>query len=268
LRSLVADYEVIQALPSTVAGQVRFLCRPPVRLGLDATPVEVTELAIDATGWRELADGVSRLAGVRSANVVRLFEVGPDLDPDGAGVYLVTEWAPGGSTDDPTEPLDSSGRIRAVAQAAQGAHALHEAGVAHGSINRGSILLAERGAVLGIPALGRPPGTVTTMRSWRDLVALDPALLRGEEPSRSSDIWALAATLHGLLSDTPLYPDIDDDPDVTAVQRILFTRPEVDPRLPADVGAILVACLADDPAERVQTAADLSERLLASEAGR
>jgi hypothetical protein len=73
----------------------------------------------------------------------------------------------------------------------------------------------------------------------------------------------LAATLHGLLSSRPLYPGIDEDPIVTAVQRILFTRPEVDAALPAEVAENLAACLADDPGERTLSADELADRLSA-----
>jgi eukaryotic-like serine/threonine-protein kinase len=261
LRSSVADYEVIRGLPANGVGQARYLCRPPERLGVD-DPVMITELAVDAAGWRELAAQLSRLAGVGSDRLLTLYEVGPDLDAQGAGVYLVYEAAPGGSADDPAYPLDGVGRVRAVAEAARGAHALHEAGIVHGSVGSGSIFLTPRGAVLGPPTFGRPPGEVARMRDWQSLVLLDPALLRGEDPSRSSDLWALAATLHGLLSPRPLYPGIASDPAVTAVQRVLFTRPEIDPALPADVADTLVVFLADDPGERPLTAEDLANRLL------
>ena len=148
-----------------------------------------------------------------------------------------------------------------MAEAARGAHAMHEAGLAHGSIDGRAILFTGRGAVLGPPILGRPVGEVARMQSWRDVVGVDPALLRGEEPSRSSDIWALAATLHGLLSTTPLYPGIVDDPGVTALQRIIFTRPQVDPNLPAEVVETVSACLAEDPDERPLTANEFADRL-------
>jgi serine/threonine protein kinase len=266
LRSSVADYEVIRALPATGTGQARYLCRAPDRLFLDGDLVWMTELGVDASGWRELAMHLSRVAGVKSDHLLTLIEVGPDLDPDGAGVYLVSESAPGGSLDDPADPLDDAGRIRAVAEAARGAHALHEAGIAHGAIDGRSILLTARGAVLGPPALGGPPGAVARMHDWRDVAVLDPALLRGEHPSRSSDVWALAATLHGLLSTRPLYPDVDDDPRVTAVQRILFTRPEIDAALPSGLVETLSACLADDPGERLLSADELADRLAAVEA--
>jgi serine/threonine protein kinase len=228
----------------------------------------VTELAVDASGWRELAGNLSRLAGVESAHLLHLIEVGPDLDPEGAGVYLVLEAAPGGSLGDPAASIDSGGRVRAVAEAARGAHMLHESGIAHGSIDRRSIFFTPRGAALGPPALGGPPGAVARMTSWRDVAVLDPSLLRGEGPSRSSDIWALAATLHDQLSPKPLYPGIDEDPPVTAIQRVLFTRPEIDRDLPAGVADSLAACLADDPGERILSAGELADRLLAVEVAR
>jgi serine/threonine protein kinase len=261
LRSSVADYRVIQALPPTGAGQARYLCQSPERLDLDGAPVMLTELAVDAAGWRELTGNVSRFAGVESTHLLKFLEVGPDLDPAGAGVYLVSEAAPGGSIGDPTEPLDPSAVIRAIANAARGAHALHQSGIAHGAIDHRSILLTRRGAALGPPNLGGPRGIVGRVADWRDVVVLEPSLLRGEDASRSSDIWALAATLHGLLSAKPLYPGIDEDPSVTAVQRVLFTRPEVDPSLPAGIAESLAACLADDPGERILSADELAHRL-------
>jgi eukaryotic-like serine/threonine-protein kinase len=260
LRPSIADYEVIRTLPLTGAGQARYLCRPPERLGVDNL-VMVTELAVDAAGWRDLTGQLSRLAGVASDRLLTLYEVGPDLDAQGAGVYLVSEAAPGGTAADPADRFDQAARVRAVTDAARGAHALHEAGMVHGSISSSSIFLTPRGAVLGSPTLGRPAGEVALLRDWQSVVLLDPSLLRGEEPSRSSDIWALAATLHGLLSSRPLYPAIAGDPGVTAVQRVLFTRPEIDGSLPAGVADALSVFLADDPGARPLSAEDFADRL-------
>ena len=63
MRSSVADYRVVEALPTTGTGQARYLCRAPERLELDEPTVMVTELAVDASGWRELIGNLSRLAG-------------------------------------------------------------------------------------------------------------------------------------------------------------------------------------------------------------
>ena len=114
MRSSVADYQVIRALPSTGAGQARYFCHPPERLDLDGTQVMITELAVDASGWRDLAVTLSRLSGVGSPHLLALIEVGPDLDPDGSGVYLVSESTPGGSLAHPSTRLDPAAQMRAV----------------------------------------------------------------------------------------------------------------------------------------------------------
>jgi serine/threonine protein kinase len=135
---------------------------------------------------------------------------------------------------------------------------LHEAGLTHGQICAENILTTARGPVLAPPVLDAPGGLITRSLGWRNLVTIDPDLLRGEAPSRSSDVWALGATLHGLLSPQPLYPGIERDPTVTAVQRMLFARPEVDAALPGRLGDAVAACVNSDPAVRPQTAEELA----------
>jgi serine/threonine protein kinase len=260
LRSSVADYEVIAELPS-VGGGARYLCRTPDRLELSTATVMVTEVAVDAAGWQALTERLTRYSAVSSDRVMSLIEVGPDLDPIGAGVYLATESAPGGWLSDPVEDLDGPSRVQAVGQVAAGLHALHESGVAHGGITARAVVLTGRGAVLAPPPLDLPVGALTRVGAWRDLVTLDPDLLSGEESSRSSDVWALGATLHIALSDRPLYPGIEKDAAVTAIQRILYTRPEIDPDISPDVADVIRSCLEPDPAARPTTAEELADRL-------
>jgi eukaryotic-like serine/threonine-protein kinase len=260
LRSSVADYEVISALsgPDT---KPRYLCRRPDRLESDGDQVMVTELGVDAAGRQTINDYLIRFAAVDSDRLLAVIEVGPDPDTADAGVYLATETAPGGWLSSVSETMPISDRVRAVADAARGAHALHEAGLAHGAINSKAIVLSERGGLLSPPPLDLPPGALTRMLDWRDVITLDPNLLGGEESSRSSDIWALGATLHVVLSERSLYPGIETDPPVTAVQRILFSRPEVDPELAPEVAVLIRSCLEPDPAARPTTAEEVADRL-------
>ncbi|MGH9055219.1 MAG: hypothetical protein ACRDYY_05050 [Acidimicrobiales bacterium] len=265
MRSSVADFRVIETVPSARHGATRFLCEPPARLGFHDRQVMVTEVNVDPQGWRPAVLELSRVAAVESPGLLELIEVGPDVAPAGRGVYLASEAAPLGTLAAPTAPTGEADRLRAFARAARAAHALHQAGIAHGAIGTWDIFLTERGAVLGPPPTGASVGVVTRVRDWRDVAVLDPDLLRGVRPSRASDIWALAASLHGALSERPLYGGMANDEPVTAVQRVLFTRPEVDPALPDGLRATLAACFDPDPAERPPTAADLAERLEALE---
>ena len=258
----MADYEVL----SPVIGpdrKRRYLCRPPDRLELeyDRDQVMITEIPVDAAGRQTLDDFLARFAAVGSDRLLSVIEVGPDPDAAGTVVYLVTETAPGGWLSEVAGSMSVPDRIRAVADAARGAHALHESGLAHGAISDRAVVLSDRGGLLSPPPLDLPAGAVTRMRDWRDVITLDPNLLGGEESSRSSDIWALGATLHVTLSERPLYTGIEADPPVTAVQRIIFSQPEVDVELPPDLAGLIRSCLEPDPAARPSTAEEVADRL-------
>lgn len=284
MRASIADYKVRE--PWARAG--RYVCEPPDRLNRPG-PVMVFELGVDAEGWPQLCDHLVRLASV--SGMLEVIEVGPDLET--GGVFLVTEPAvpawpmpsstvqaesgkPGphigqrpdlGETAGVGEAPGLGEVIDAVVAAARCLHDLHEAGLTHGAVHRDAFLRTGRGTVLDLPVLDGPPGQVTRTGSWVQLVATSPELLAGEPPSRSSDVWALGASLHTLLSPEPLFVGVDRDEPVTAVQRIMFTRPEMDRSLPAAVSQVIRECLAADPADRPADAAAVADRLTASRLG-
>lgn len=255
MRVSIADYEVVAPWGRSTG---RYVCRPPDRLARDEA-VMVSELAVDAEGWQQLCDQLIRLASAPGGGLLELIEVGPDLAT--GGVFLVTENPEGGTMAEPEEPGDERRRLDAVAAAARAAHSLHEAGLAHGAISPRSLLLTARGPVLDVPRLDSPPGRLLQVGAWPELVTVDPELLGGEAPSRGTDIWSLGATLHTLLTDRPLFPGIEEDEPVTAVQRVMLTRPEPDPALPSAVRELVEGCLAADPADRPTTARAVAERL-------
>jgi serine/threonine protein kinase len=267
VRSSIADFEVIETLAPTAEGRARYICQAPERMA-GVKRVMITEVEVDASGWNALVEKLTRWSTVPADGLLKLLEAGPDLDPAGARVYLASEYPSGGRLGDPSSPLDLPARVEAVAAAARGAHALHEAGMAHGGINLNTVVLTARGPVLAPPPVDRRAGLVTRISDWHEFVTLDPDLLCGEAPSRSSDIWALGVTLHLTASARPLFDGIDADPPVTAVQRLLFTRPEIDPDLHPELAQTVAACLNPDPDARPATAAEVSDRLLAAEVAR
>jgi serine/threonine protein kinase len=256
-RSAVADYELGEAF-----APLCYRARPPERLGLPSEAnVLVWELGVDAPGWAELRTELSRFAAVDSPNLLRLVEAGPDLDPAGGGAYLVSEDPSGGTLESPAQRLRISEQISAVADAARGAHALHEAGIAHGSIRADNIFLSDRGGLLGPPRPAGPPGAVVRADRWQTLDGLDPDLVRGGSASRGSDVWALAATLHRVCSGASLYSGLETEQPVTAVQKVLFGVPTIHASIPPDLAEVLEACFDRDPSRRPATALELAERL-------
>ena len=212
----------------------------------------VTELSVDAEGWKQLCDWLVLLTAAPGDGLIESIEVGPDLQT--GRVFLVTEAAPLGTLARPDRPLGRDRRLAAVEAAARAAHALHEVGLAHGNIHPGAVALTARGPVLDVPRLDAPAGEVICIEGWAGVECIDPDLLRGEPPSRASDIWALGATLHQALSERPLFAGIEDDEPVTAVQRVMLSRPEPDPDIGPGIRDLITACLATDPADRPPTA--------------
>lgn len=271
MRSSIGDYEVMETVEGWPAGSA-YLCRPPARLKVEG-PVVLTELLAGPGEWSVVAENVVRWAATDCEDALLLFEAGPD--PAGAGGYLATEPAPGGALSDPAAPADAALRVNAVAAAARAAHAHHQTGLPHGHIRPSAILLTDRGPMLAPPPFNAPTGAViggwpktgpavrAAMGGTRpsDLAAVDPDMFRGERPSRASDIWSLGATLHMALSDRELYPGIGGDEMVTAVQRVLFTRPEIDPSLPGPLRNLVERCLEPDRAARPESALEVATLL-------
>jgi serine/threonine-protein kinase len=264
LRSSIADYEVMEMLSGPVDRPRRFRCRAPQRLGCN-DPVEVVEVEVPPGRFTQWSDLLVRISGADPDGRRQILEAGPD--PDGLGAFVSMEGAPGGSLADasPAPVVPAADGAAAVAGAARGAHGLHEVGLAHGSIGPGSIFRTRRGPVLGPPRLDLPDGFATGASTWAELQCVDPDLLRGEAPSRSSDIWSLGATLHLVLTGRPLYPGLDQDQPVTAVQRVMFTRPELDPSLDQGIRDLIARCLDPDPSRRPVTAAEVARMLTDTE---
>ena len=92
---------------------------------------------------------------------------------------------------------------------------------------------------------------------------LDPAVIRGEMPSRATDIYALGATLHRALSGTSLYGELPSNNTMLAMRKVLSHEPELSASLPPGAREVIAAAINPDPAARPATAAELADRIAA-----
>jgi serine/threonine protein kinase len=108
-----------------------------------------------------------------------------------------------------------------------------------------------------------PGGTLTHMC---------PQQLDDHPPCATDDIYAVGAMLYEFLTGRPPFHsgDIEDQvrnaPPVPIHHRLLelhFSNP-----VPADVGSLIMACLAKDPAKRPQTARAVAEWMRAAGSGK
>ena len=261
----VGDYVFVRPLGRGGRGGL-FLAVPPSRLGLDVEYVAV-KLFTGATSddaFRRAARELRAVAAANSPYLVKIYDAGQD----NGRLFYCMDYFPEGALAKPTHPLTRDGVVHAVAQAARGAHALHEVGVVHQGIKPRNILLGHDHAYLSDLGVVQPiaPGQSVTSLSTGlgDLEYLDPSILTGGRGTRATDIWSLAATLHFGLTGMPIYNDLPSG-SLLAIRTVLTQRPKLSPTLRPDEAEAIWSCLDEDPAGRPPTAlafAELIEGLL------
>jgi serine/threonine protein kinase len=125
------------------------------------------------------------------------------------------------------------------------------------------VLVTDEGGKLSDLGLARvltPGVTLTGMAGAASVEYLDPALLRGERPSRATEVFALGATLHRALTGHGLYGELRENEPLLAIRKVMASQPTIAPGLSDEEAALIRACLAP-PGERPATALEVAERL-------
>jgi serine/threonine protein kinase len=159
--------------------------------------------------------------------------------------------------------------VELMRQAAQAAHALHEAGVIHRDIKPDNIVVTADGAQailmdLGLARLAdEEEGRVTRTRQFVGTLryASPQQVLAAGRLDRRTDVYSLGATLWELLALRPLYGATEETPTPELMERVQRQEPErlrsVNRTVGRDLEAIAHKCLEKDPARRYGTAAEL-----------
>ncbi|HJT77195.1 MAG TPA: protein kinase, partial [Gemmataceae bacterium] len=205
----------------------------------------------------------------------------------GSAVRTETTDTPGAAdavrTADPTRPASAGSRptgwghiarvVEVVRQAAEAAHALHEAGVIHRDIKPGNVLLAADGGHAVLMDLGlaqladEAEGRLTRTRQFVGTLryASPEQVLAADRLDRRADVYSLGATLWELLTLRPMFGADDGMRTPDLMLKIQTTDPERvrkhNPRVPADLEAIVLKCLAKERERRYATAAELAADL-------
>ena len=257
----IADYQFVRVLGKGNHG-VFYLANRPERLRIDANLVAVKVLtgSNSQDTFRRATRELAAFAAVRSPYLVTLYDAGQQGDD----LYYSMEYLELGSLGDAAGSVPPRVALKAVADAARAADALHEAGIAHNDIKPGNVMLHDGGAKLsdlGLSQLLTPGLTITGLGSAGSVEYLDPAIIRGEMPSRATDIFALGATLHRVLAGTGLYGDLPSDNTMVAMRRVLGHAPVISDKLPDDVRGVIGSAIDPNPAGRPNTAAELADRI-------
>jgi len=257
----IADYDVVQQVGEGTQGVI-WLARPPARLGIADETVAVKTLNQTATDaeFGRLVEQLRIYASISSPELHRLYDVGRQ----GTIIYFAGEYMPSGSLARPARPFSRVDVLLALADACRGAHVLHEAGLPHRAIRPGNVVLDDHGAKLsdlGVSQLLNPGQTITGAAQMGAIEYLSPEVIQGRPASRASDIWALGATLHRVLTGISIYPNLPTNSLVEALRFLLNENPVMGDALRNGERHIIESVVATDPADRPKTAAQLAEAI-------
>src|SRR5687768_14765496 len=264
---VIGHYEIGRLLGA--GGMGRVYAARDTELGREvALKIATVESEEAQSKLRREAQHASRLS---HPHICHIYEVGR---ADGR-VYVVMELVPGRSLAEVIRegPLSSANaRLYGLEIADALAHA-HEQGVTHGDLKSTNVIITpRRGAKVLDFGLARTLDTrqIEAMSySQRSLTAegmnagtlpyMAPELLRGQRGDQRADIWALGVLLYEMVSGRRPFTGATGF-ELSAA--ILSHPPEALPgSVPAPMRAIIQQCLAKDPNDRYQHAADVHRAL-------
>lgn len=261
--SVIAGYQTMESLGGGSHGQVH-KAMPPERLGLN-TPaaLKVFDRATDQAEFERVVDEVKVYAAAASETeyLAPFYDVGRH----GERLYLAMAYYDMGSLAANAATMNPIDKVKVMADAARGAHALHEAGLVHREIKPANVFLTGPSsgvlADLGLAHVVSPGQTVTGL-GVSSLETMEPGLVRGETSARASDIWSLGATLHWSLTGQGVFTNLPESNLIAVLRHIMTAAPQIqDAGMPEPVSKILHRCLAADRMERYSTALELAEDL-------
>ena len=235
------------------------------RLGRDvALKVLPAEVADDPARRERFEFEAHTVAALNHPNIVAVFDVG---DENGVS-YMVTELVEGESLRDAKFPLRKT--LDIAVQITEGLAAAHAAGVTHRDLKPDNILLTRNGRVkivdFGLAKITNHSATAAstqflTVRTEPGTVMgtvgyMSPEQVRGEAADHRSDIFSFGVILHELLSGKRPFQTSTAAETMAAI--LNQDPPELPQSVPQAVRYIVIHCLEKDPANRFQSAKDLS----------
>ena len=207
-------------------------------------------------------------------NTVEVFDYGRTED---GTFYYVMEYLPGLNLSELVDrhgPLPPARAVYLIQQACDALEEAHTMGLVHRDIKPGNIFAAQRGGVYDVTKLldfGLAKASLES--SHVDLTQegsitgsplyMSPEQALGEvEPDGRGDIYSLGAVLYFLLTGQPPFPGDKPMKVILAhVHQDVAPPSQLRSDIPGDLEQVVLRCLAKDPLERYQSAAELGAAL-------
>jgi serine/threonine-protein kinase len=213
------------------------------------------------------------LAAARLAhpNIVSIYDTGSEeVAGDDPRHYIVMEYCGGGTLTPIVEreaPLEPDRAARIGTSICDALGYAHRHGIVHRDVKPANVLLTEHHLLkvtdFGIAKAAFATGDVTTTGKILGTVAyLSPEQAAGQEPSPSSDLYALGVVLYELLAGRPPFPRAGAV--ATAIGHLREEPPplrSIRAGIPRALDAAVMKALEKDPDSRFASAEEMGEAL-------
>jgi hypothetical protein len=262
----IGHYEVLQVLGRGGFGAV-YRAFDEVLHRVVAVKVLLRHIAATSPARKRFLREARTLAQVRHENVVQVYEVGETPLP-----YLVMEFVPGETLQARLErvgPVEPAEVVRIGRQIAEGLAAAHATGLVHRDIKPGNVLLEGPQLLVKITDFGLARAADDASISRSGLVAgtpmyMAPEQARGDHIDHRADLFSLGSVLYQMLSGRPPFRAANT---LAVLKRVCDDDPrpirELIPEAPAWLCELIERLHAKNPAERIQTAREVADRLAA-----
>jgi Tol biopolymer transport system component/tRNA A-37 threonylcarbamoyl transferase component Bud32 len=223
------------------------------------------------------------VSSLNHPHICTLFDVGREGDTD----YLVMELVEGETlaTRLVKGALPTAELLKIGSEIADALDRAHRAGVVHRDLKPGNVMLTKNGAKLmdfglarvtglagpagsgvSIGTLTQSPTVAHPLTAEGTLVGtfqyMAPEQLEGKEADARSDLWAMGCVLYEMATGRRAF---EGKSQASLITSIMGAQPapvsQVAPATPAGLDRLVQACLAKDPADRVQSAHDVKLQL-------
>jgi serine/threonine protein kinase len=278
----LGPYEILAPLGAGGMGEV-YRARD-TRLGREvAVKVLPQHLSASAEVRARFEREAKTVSGLNHPHICTLYDVGREGDID----YLVMELIEGETlaTRLTGGPLPVPDALRIGSEVADALDKAHRAGIVHRDLKPGNVMLTRSGAKLmdfglarttglaggpgggaSIEALTQSPTVAEPLTAEGTIVGtfqyMSPEQLEGKEADERSDLWALGCVLYEMATGTRAF---DGNSQASLITSIMGSEPKPIPQLapmaPPALDRVVRACLAKDPADRLQSAHDVKLQL-------
>ncbi len=273
----LGPYEIVQKIGAGGMGEV-YKARDTRLDRTVAIKVLPADVSADPDRRARFEREAKTVAGLNHAHICTLYDVG---DHDGA-LFLVMEHLDGQTLAKRLEtgrlPLDQA--VTVAAEIADALTAAHRQGVIHRDLKPANVMLTKGGAKLldfGLAKLtghgehavasqlaSAPKATLTAEGTIvGTLQYMAPEQLEGKPADARTDLWALGAILHEMVTGKRAFAG---DSQASIITAIMSARPpavsSLQPLTPPALDRLVDKCLTKDPEARWQNAADLTDALL------